>query len=283
LYPHPNSRTVCNTMAKWGVLVGLLCLVLVSNQVGLIVAQTTLQLFSQTLSGQGTYYVQSDIGTGACTLLSPTPPVGVTLQTVAMDQSLWAGSQSCGMCLEVFASGVGSGANPLKGNFTVIVTDLCPGCGLGSLDFRETTQLDGSWDIQWIAVNCPVGSGNLQYQFQGSNSYYIKLQIRNHRVPVQGVSLQVGSSFTAMSRSSDNFFILSSGGPFSTPLTIQVESIDGQQLTDTIASIGSDSQIFDGNVQFAPIGNSDGVVDGSGSDGGSDGAAGRLAAWTDLL
>ena len=40
---------------------------------------------------------------------------------------------------------------------------------------------DGRWDVSIQAVQCPVGSSKLEYKFQGSNPYYIKLQVRNAR------------------------------------------------------------------------------------------------------
>jgi hypothetical protein len=40
---------------------------------------------------------------------------------------------------------------------------------------------DGRWDITIQAVQCPVGSGKINFKFQGSNEYYIKLQVQNSR------------------------------------------------------------------------------------------------------
>ena len=49
----------------------------------------------------------------------------------------------------------------------------------GSVDFAENK--DGRWDISIQAVQCPVGDNKLQYAFQGSNPWYLKLQVSNYR------------------------------------------------------------------------------------------------------
>lgn len=50
---------------------------------------------------------------------------------------------------------------------------------LGDLDFAQDG--DGRWDIEMMAVQCPVEQTNITYTFQGSHQYYIKLQVRNSR------------------------------------------------------------------------------------------------------
>ena len=47
------------------------------------------------------------------------------------------------------------------------------------MDFAENK--DGRWDISIQAVQCPVGDNKLQYAFQGSNPWYLKLQVSNYR------------------------------------------------------------------------------------------------------
>ena len=46
----------------------------------------------------------------------------------------------------------------------------------GSLDFGKTG--DGRWKISSIAIPCPV-VGNIRFKFQGSNPWYLKLQVAN--------------------------------------------------------------------------------------------------------
>lgn len=61
----------------------------------------------------------------------------------------------------------------------VLVSNLCPECKAGDLD--QEIAGDGRWTIEWYPVQCAVGSTPLVYSFQGSNAYYIKMQISNHR------------------------------------------------------------------------------------------------------
>jgi len=156
------------------------------------------------------------------------------------------GSVVCGMCLMVTGNGTGSGSNPIVGTFKAFVNDLCPTCSYGSLDLG--TGLDGKWLISWIAVDCEVKS-NVQYMLQGSNDYYIKLQVRNTNVPVSSVNLVQDSIVTPLSRTSDNFFQSSFSNNIQLPIHIQVTSIFGQTFDDVVPSLNN-SQIFEGNFQF---------------------------------
>ncbi len=93
---------------------------------------------------------------------------------------------------------------------------------------------DGAWGMTWIAVPCGVTS-NVQYLLQGSNSYYIKLQVRNTNYPVSLLRAQsgsrhsqidaLGSTFYDFQRTSDNFWTAPANFPFpwSPPLTVQVK------------------------------------------------------------
>jgi expansin (peptidoglycan-binding protein) len=40
---------------------------------------------------------------------------------------------------------------------------------------------DGRWAVDIQAVQCPVGNTKLEYKFQGSNPWYLKIQVRNSR------------------------------------------------------------------------------------------------------
>jgi expansin (peptidoglycan-binding protein) len=61
----------------------------------------------------------------------------------------------------------------------VLVSNLCPECKSGDLDQEKAG--DGRWEIEWYPVQCAVGNTPFVYSFQGSNPYYIKMQISNHR------------------------------------------------------------------------------------------------------
>lgn len=140
-----------------------------------------MNLYSTTQSGEGTYYGTYSSG-GSCSL-DPSPTWATLSTTVAMNFDQYFSSAACGMCLQVTGSGVGSGADPITGTFMVYVNNKCPECVAGDLDLGEPGS--GRWDISWIAVPCPV-VGNLQYKAaSGSSQYWIKLQVRNHLIPVR--------------------------------------------------------------------------------------------------
>lgn len=84
--------------------------------------------------------------------------------------------------LSLFKVDVGSlaAANPVPQQTQyAIVGDLCPECSNGDLD--QATGGDGRWSISWYPVQCAVGDSNFVYSFQGSNPYYLKLQVANTR------------------------------------------------------------------------------------------------------
>ena len=40
---------------------------------------------------------------------------------------------------------------------------------------------DGRWKVSIQAIQCPVGNSKIEYRLEGSNDWYIKLQVRNER------------------------------------------------------------------------------------------------------
>lgn len=68
---------------------------------------------------------------------------------------------------------------PLSTRFEWFKTPFLFNYSLGSVDLAENG--DGRWEVEIQAVQCPVGSTKLEYKFQGSNPWYLKLQVRNAR------------------------------------------------------------------------------------------------------
>jgi len=205
--------------------------------------------YSTKQSGLATYYGAYSNG-GACSL-DPTPFVGTNgmFSTVAIANNIWDNSGACGMCINMTATGTGSGASPLAGSYLVYVNNQCPSCADSGIDIGLSG--DGAWGITWEAVPCPVASQNIQYLFAGSTDYYIKLQVRNTAYPVQSVSILQDSAWQALERTPDNYFTAgpSVTFPLSVPLSVQITSSTGDAVTDTIASIDN-SVVIAGSVQF---------------------------------
>jgi len=206
----------------------VLCLGLINGQLA--------NLFTTKQTGQGTYYGTTSQGT--CSILSPRPAFANGMKTVAMNQPQFSGgdvSMSCGMCVQVTGTGKGSGSNPITGTFLAVVADLCPECKTGDLDLAVSG--DGRWNINWVAVDCPV-QGNLQYSFSEKNSYYIKMQVRNHRIPVKAVQFQgKDGKWYKGSRTIDNYFEAPSYPyPVAFPLQVQIQGLNGAWVTDKVGS-----------------------------------------------
>ncbi|KAK7116585.1 expansin-YoaJ-like [Littorina saxatilis] len=209
------------------------------------VNSAALNLYKHAFNGDATYYGDSG-GGGTCSYGVQNPPVASLAKIpVALNKPQFLNSLMCGSCWQVTGSGHGLGNNPVTGTFMVFVDDLCPGCQAGDVDLGVSG--DGRWDISIKAVQCPVGNGKLDYKFQGSNPWYIKLQVQNARLPVHMMEIDL-NGWQKMQHSADGFF-LHSGGPIHGSFRVRVTAINGAQVIDTISGIHNDV-IIHGKGQF---------------------------------
>lgn len=210
--------------------------------------------YKESTGGDGTYYGNYQ-GGGYCSL-DPLPPMATQANwiRVAAAPKVYQQSLGCGMCLEITGTGEGSGHNPIKGKRKAVIVDLCPGgCGQTGIDFAING--DGRWKINYKAIDCPTipgTNGKIQFRFQGSNPYYIKLQARNTKVPTAGIEVMVNNKYHCLARQMDNFFVGSNLGKFSTPLRVRLTAITGEQVETTIKRITNDFN-FSSGVQFKGI------------------------------
>lgn len=194
-----------------------------------------------TFSGDATTY--SYTSGGACTR----DPIPASTLVGAINQPQYYNSLLCGAYLSV--------TGPV-GTAQVLIVDLCPGCAAGDLDldtaaFQAVTGTnDGRYPISWQLVSPPL-AGPIGYRFQGSNSYYVKVQVINHRNPVYRIELATGvSSYIALPRTADGFFEYSSGSALGS-LTLRVTDIYSNTLIDSGIPIATDDQqVFVGHAQF---------------------------------
>jgi expansin len=180
--------------------------------------------FGKTYIGEGTYYGESS--NGNCALRDPVPSIYKGMIPIAINAAQYSGS--CGACLIVQGNGKGSGSNPIKGKFRAFVADKCPECKLGDIDLAKSG--DGRWQVSWKFVPCP-GGGSISYKFEGSNSYYIKVQPRGTSTPPTKVVVHgIAATFT-----DDNFWIVqSTGGPFPDIVKIVVTTANGEVHRDSV-------------------------------------------------
>ena len=179
-------------------------------------------------SGQATFY--NSPGIGNCTLPYTDSDFGA-----AVAPALYQGSAMCGRCARV--------TGPL-GTVTVRVVDQCPTCAANDLDLTPAafaaigTPANGVEPVSWEIVECPV-SGPVAFLFQGSNPFFLKLQVRNHRYGVAGMSIGVGAAmYTPMTRVSDNFFQYTPGSSIPFPISLRLTDVNGAVLNETIAGPG---------------------------------------------
>jgi expansin (peptidoglycan-binding protein) len=207
-------------------------------------------LYQNWQTGEGTYYGFHSQG-GACGL-DPVPLTeNETFASVAMNAPTYYGSHICGMCLEVIANGKGSGQTPFpKKPMKVIVKDLCPECKKGDLDFAING--DGRWNIKWRAISCSIKQG-IQFMFEGSNPWYIKLQIRNTPIPIIKVEIWNGKLWHNMIKEMWGFWI-AINGPYNPPIKIRITSLLNEVKITNITSITANKVIQNTTTYFTKIG-----------------------------
>jgi expansin (peptidoglycan-binding protein) len=147
---------------------------------------------SWTGSGQATYYEAFD-EPNACGL-----PLVPTDYVVAVGEAAFDGSAVCGRCLRV--------TGPL-GTVVALVTDYCVGPGCLDLDLSPNAfaaigkPSDGIIPVVWESVACE-DPGPVAFHFHAdSNLYYAKIQVRNHRHGIAGLSVApFGGDFVELER-----------------------------------------------------------------------------------
>jgi expansin (peptidoglycan-binding protein) len=191
-----------------------------------------------------TYYEPPGGYEGACSL-----PIAPGERFVAIASANYAGSAACGRCLRVTGP---------EGSVDVRVADECPTCGAGQLDFGGEATFDligdplqGIIPIAWETIACDVGADTMKLQFEGSNPFYLKVQVQNHRHGIAGVEVWSGTTWLAMERSPDDHFVEVGAGPYPDPLLFRIADQNGQVVaTNGVALVNDVAQ--DSGVQLEP-------------------------------
>lgn len=192
-------------------------------------------------SGEATYYDGAD-GQGNCSFAASPQD----LMIGAMNHIDYAGSAICGAFVEVHGP---------NATITIRIVDQCPGCPEGDIDlspqaFSRIAELSrGRVPITWQIVSPPI-SGPIRYHFkEGSNQWWMAVQIRNHRNPIAKVEyLDQSGQFVALPRADYNFFI-AANGPGPGPYALRVTDWYGNILVDQNVALKAGGEVT-GSRQF---------------------------------
>ncbi len=151
--------------------------------------------------------------------------------TAAVGPAEFAGSKACGSYLSV------TGA---RGTILVKVDNLCPECAKGHVDLSTEAfaalddPVKGVVPVTYRTVRDPAVSGNIVVQVKdGSNPYWLALQLDNTGNALQSVSVAGPSgAFRAMTRSENAFWVLSDN-PGSGPFRVRLTDVAGHVATLT--------------------------------------------------
>ncbi len=190
--------------------------------------------------GEGTYYAAD--GSGNCSF-EATPS---DLDVGAMNQADYAGSAVCGSCVEVTGP---------KGTLRIRIVDRCPECAPGDIDlsreaFAKIAEVEqGRVPIQWNFVPCEVSAGVVYHFKDGSNPWWLAVQVRNHRHPIAKLEYERDGSFHEAQRAEYNYFVVEDGlgaGPY----TFRLTDAAGQQIVSHDVAF-RESQEVQAAEQFA--------------------------------
>ena len=193
--------------------------------------------------GEGTWYYAT--GGGACSFdASPND-----LMVAAMNAAEYGTAVYCGAYVHVTGP---------RGEVTVRIVDLCPGCHAGDLDlsreaFGQIASLSqGRVPITWQVVS-PDLAGPIAYHFMaGSNQWWTAVQIRNHRNPIAKLEYRTADGqWVSVRRTSYNYFVQTSPGMGPGPFALRVTDSYGNVLEDSgIPHVANGT--VNGSGQFPP-------------------------------
>lgn len=188
-------------------------------------------------AGDGTYYGATNAG--HCSL-TPRPAQYAGMTGVAVASATYSGSSLCGACIRLTGSGRGSGANPITDTRLAYVMDECPSCG-GRGDVDLAMPGDGRWAVSWTVVPCPTPGGRAAFLLQGSNRYYVKVQVRGTAAPAAAVTV----NGVAATRVVDNFWVAQAGGGggFALPLRVAGTTAAGGRFAGSLPAIVNDREL----------------------------------------
>ena len=170
----------------------------------------------------------------------------------AMNTTDYAGSATCGACVEVTRDGTRK--------VVVTIVDQCPSdsntpCKSGHIDLSEEAflQLGDAGEgylgtgnggaagvISWRYVACPV-TGDVSFQLKDpGNVYWNQILVEGHRYPVAKVEVQINGQWVPAVREEYNYWQAGDGNMGPAPYQVRVTDINGDAIEATLGLTGAD-------------------------------------------
>ncbi|RSH83336.1 uncharacterized protein EHS24_007014 [Apiotrichum porosum] len=189
-------------------------------------------------SGTSTFY-GGNLNGGACSFTTlSTLPSGI--YGTAYSGAVWDNAAECGACIEV--------TGPTGATIKAMVVDECPECEQGHLDlfpdaFTAVGGTDGTVTTSYRFVECGLTSPITLHNKEGTSQYWFAMQVVNANEPVSTLEVSVdgGSTWTAATRTTYNYFEYSAGFG-SASMDIRVTSITGATITYEGATPDAEAQ-----------------------------------------
>jgi len=201
--------------------------------------------------GEGTYYDATTQGNCSFAALPE------DMMVAAINRIDYGTAGYCGAYIQA------TGPN---GTVVVQIIDTCGECAAGDVDFSERAfakiaDLAASRErISWQLISPDTISGPIRYHFHdGSNQWWMGVQIRNHRNPIARVEYRDDAGafkkvalFKVLPRTDYNYFVATAGlGPG--PFTFRVTDVYGNTITDTGVALTPGGDVAS-TTQFPVVG-----------------------------
>jgi expansin len=184
----------------------------------------------------------------------------------AINNVQWNGSEASGAFLEVSGPKQRDGAAPIVVQVSDLLYERADGLDLSAEAFAKVADpVDGVVNIDYELIGPPdsfvtpyghsIGQGIVVEGIPESNPNYAAVRLNNHRYPIESIDLIAEDGQTeALSRQSDNRFVLDGSYTLNGAQDLVVTDIFGQQVTldDVNITNGSSADVITGE-QFGMI------------------------------
>jgi len=216
--------------------------------------------YPDTYSGHAGYFATG--GNGLCEYdSSDFNQSALFVTAVNFDQ--WEAARHCGECLQVTNSS----------GFSILVT-VVDRFGLAgtqtnnlTLSYLAFETLGGGGSgyipisITWRSVPCPITTGVVIKSYS-QDGYYLDFKVKNTVTPVSNFEVKINGIYTALTFTSTNNYVRSTGQNLMTPFNVRITAVTGEQITGTLNSFASLTSLCI-NQQFSSANPTTGATTGS--------------------